>query len=108
MSYLKALAKFPSLLDVYRLPFANLKYLKIKLKRWMSSIEAERPACVLNFFLNSSTNAKLKFYMDNKVAACGTCGMRNHGISGFLKSLMVLLAIANFLVHGALVVYGAN
>ncbi|OMO49348.1 hypothetical protein COLO4_38579 [Corchorus olitorius] len=61
MEAIQALSKFPSLLDVYRLPFANLKYLKIKVELWRSCIEAEMHACVLNFFFNSSANAKLEF-----------------------------------------------
>ncbi|EOY20083.1 F-box/RNI-like superfamily protein [Theobroma cacao] len=57
-STVKILAKFPSLLDQNRLPFANLKHLKIKVKKWQSK-RFEMPACILNCFLNNSTILKI-------------------------------------------------
>ncbi|XWS65567.1 hypothetical protein CRYUN_Cryun05aG0124800 [Craigia yunnanensis] len=71
-STVEVLAMFPSLLDENRLPFANLKYLKIKLEIWQSK-KFEMPANVMDYFLNSSTIFKI--CMDSKVAAKDTFGI---------------------------------
>ncbi|KAK6228740.1 hypothetical protein SCA6_001080 [Theobroma cacao] len=61
-STVQVLTKFQSLLDQNLLPFANLKHLKIKAKKWESK-RFEMPACILNYFLNNST--VLKICMDS-------------------------------------------
>ncbi|EOY20076.1 F-box/RNI-like superfamily protein [Theobroma cacao] len=64
-STVKVLTKFPSMVDRNLLPFANLKHLNIKVKKWQSK-GFEIPACILNYFLNRST--VLKICMDNQMA----------------------------------------
>ncbi|XP_007011264.2 PREDICTED: F-box/LRR-repeat protein At3g26922 [Theobroma cacao] len=65
-STIKVLSKFPSLVVQNRLPFANLKHLNIKLKKWQRK-RFEMPACILNYFLNRSS--VLKICMDSEMAS---------------------------------------
>ncbi|OMO90030.1 hypothetical protein COLO4_19432 [Corchorus olitorius] len=57
----RALSLFPSLLDENRLPFPNLKRLKIDGQSDIDDVDI--PGCVLNFFLNSFTMLKLTVLM---------------------------------------------
>ncbi|EOY20084.1 F-box/RNI-like superfamily protein [Theobroma cacao] len=61
-STVQVLTKFPSLLDQNPLSFANLKHMKIKVKKWERD-RFEMPACILNYFFNNS--AILRIWMDS-------------------------------------------